>query len=167
MKTWKQACKDAVLSGSFASLSSLLAMAWRGRAENGSACSTLNAPSHWIWGEPALRQDAPSLRYTALGLLIHHLSAGFWAILHEKALAGKNWRRGAPTRLRDAALTSAVAALVDLRLVPHRLSPGFQKRLSSPSLTLVYTLFGLGLALGSFLSARRPKQAADTPPGPM
>lgn len=154
MKTWKQAFKDAIFAGSFASLTSLAAMALRSRSENGTVWAALNAPSHWVWGEPALQQDGPSLRYTAAGLLIHHLSAGFWAVLHEKALGDSERRKGIPALLRDAALTTAVAALVDLRVVPKRLTPGFERRLSSPSLKGVYALFALGLAVGSYVLGR-------------
>lgn len=156
MKTWKQAFKAAAIVGSFASLTSLAALALGSRRENGSAWASLNAPSHWLWGQPALRQDGPSLRYTATGLLIHHLSAGFWGVMHEKVLGG--YGKGLPNLLRDAALTTAVAAAVDLRLVPHRLTPGFQRRLSAPSLVAVYTLFALGLVAGSYLVGRRNGQ---------
>lgn len=155
MKTWKRAFKDAVIVGSFASLTSLAVLALRSRSENGSAWASVNAPSHWLWGQAALTQDRASLRYTATGFVIHHLSAGFWGVLHEKLLGEAGRRQSAPTLLRNAALTSAVAAVVDFALVPQRLSPGFQRRLSSPSLTLVYTLFAVGLAAGSYLTGRR------------
>ena len=59
--------------------------------------------------------------------------------------------------LRGSQLT-AVAAWVDLRLVPHRLTPGFQRRLSSRSLLMVYTLFGMGLAAGSYLAKRHGRE---------
>lgn len=154
MKTWKRAFKDAIVAGSFASLTSLAAMAMRSRRENGSVWPALNAPSHWLWGEPALRQEGPSLRYTATGLLIHHLSAAFWGVLHEKALGDSERRKGVPVLLRDAAVTTAVAALVDLRVVPQRLTPGFERRLSSPSLAGVYALFAVGLAAGSYVLGR-------------
>jgi hypothetical protein len=50
--------------------------------------------------------------------------------------------------LVDAAAVSALAAVVDLKLVPHRLTPGFQERLSSKSLALVYGSFAAGLFAG-------------------
>lgn len=159
MKTWKRAFKDAIVAGGFAGLTSLAAMALRSRTDNGTVWPALNAPSHWLWGEPALCQDAPSLRYTATGLFIHHVSAGFWALLHEKALGDSDRLKGVPALLRDAALTTAVAALVDLRVVPRRLMPGFERRLSSPSLAAVYALFALGLAAGSYWVGRTRRGA--------
>jgi hypothetical protein len=44
--------------------------------------------------------------------------------------------------------------VVDLGLVPERLSPGFERRLSRPSTGLVYLSFGVGLALGGLLALR-------------
>lgn len=154
MKTWKRALQDALIVGSFASLTSLAAMVLRSRAENGTPWASVNAPSHWVWGNPALREDERSLRYTALGLVIHHASAGFWGMLHEKLLCSDGAAKVDARLLATAALTTSVAAWVDLRLVPHRLTPGFQRRLSPFSLLAVYALFGVGLAAGSYLVNR-------------
>lgn len=163
MKTWKCALRDAVIVGSFASLTSLAPMILRSRAENATAWAALNAPSHWVWGDAALCQDACSVRYSALGLAIHHASAGFWALLHEKLLGRDESSRVIARLLGKAALTTAVAAWVDLRVVPHRLTPGFQRRLSERSLLTVYVLFGLGLAAGSYLVNRPLGRAGRTP----
>jgi len=45
-----------------------------------------------------------------------------------------------------AALVSTLANIVDFKLTPKRLMPGFERHLSRPSLAMVYTAFGLGLA---------------------
>jgi hypothetical protein len=50
---------------------------------------------------------------------------------------------------------AAVACIVDYRVVPHRLSPGFELRLSKPAITAGYVAFGLGLALTSMARAKR------------
>jgi hypothetical protein len=160
MKTWKQAFKEAVIVGSFASLTSLAGLAFFGRRENGTIWATLNAPSHWLWGEQALRQNGASLRYTASGLVIHHLSSGFWGLVQARLRGGD--RHAFSRRLRDATVTTTVAAVVDLALVPQRLTPGFQRRLSPASLTLVYTLFAVGLVAGSCL-AERPAGKSGVP----
>ena len=47
--------------------------------------------------------------------------------------------------LTAALLSSAVACFVDYQLTPQRLQPGFEKRLSTPSMVAVYAAFGLGL----------------------
>lgn len=158
MKTWKQAFKEAVVIGSIASLTSMAALALHSRRENGSGWATLNAPSHWLRGNPALKQDGPSLRYTATGILIHHLSAGFWGVLHAKFLGGNGQPKAFSGLALDAAATTAVAAVVDLVLVPQRLTPGFQWRLTKPSVATVYALFAIGLVAGSYLTGQRNRQ---------
>jgi hypothetical protein len=40
---------------------------------------------------------------------------------------------------------------VDYRLTPRRLMPGYERRLSQPSLLAVYAAFAAGLALGDAL----------------
>lgn len=153
MKSWQQAFNESLFVGSVASLASLAAMAVCGRRDNRTLWPAVNAPSHWVWDEKALHQEQPSLRYTLPGFLIHHLSSHFWALLHAKARAER--RREARTLLGEAALTTVVAATVDLVVVPERLTPGFQRRLSPASLTTVYVLFGLGLAAGTWLIDQR------------
>jgi hypothetical protein len=155
MKTWRRALKDGMVAGTVAGLASLAALAVRGRMEGKSPWGPVNAPSHWVWGNRALRQDEPRARYTVTALLVHQLAAGFWGVLHEKFLGIRGKPKASGTLLRDAAATTTVAAVVDLVLVPHRLTPGFQDRLSPRSLVAVYSLFALGLALGSHAAGRR------------
>ena len=61
-----------------------------------------------------------------------------------------------PTVRRALAATaaSAVACFTDYPLTPRRLHPGYEMRLSTPSLALVYGAFGLGLAAGALLCRR-------------
>ncbi len=160
MQQVKKILARALVAGSVASVISAAALVIRGRSDTGGPYATLNAPSHWIWGERAIWQGAPSVRHTATGAMIHHASSIFWGVIHETAHDAEAQRP--PLRhLRDAALTTAVAAWVDLWLVPNRLTPGFQKRLSVPSLMLVYGLFAVGLALGSQAANQRRKKLRE------
>jgi len=149
MKSWTRALNDATLSGGLASALSAIMLAWRGRRDVGAGAAPLNAPTHWL-SDKALRQARPSLRYTLTGMIVHHLSSVFWAVFFERGCP--NGGRDAPTALRDAAAVSAMAAVVDLQLVPERLTPGFEHHLSARSLFLVYATFAAGLALGSMLA---------------
>lgn len=142
-----------VLTGTLASLVSGAALAWRGRRENGRALGPLNAPAHWLWGQESLRRDGASLRHTLTGMVIHHVSSLFWAVFYEML----RLRRTRPTpanAVGDAAALTAVAAAVDLQLVPQRLAPGFERRISGRGLVWVYAGFALGLALGACLRRR-------------
>jgi len=137
---------------------SMALMARRGQLDNGQALQALNAPSHWLYGNRALEQTAPSRRYTGWGVLIHQASSLMWATLFDQLLRQRKQPASWPVLTTAAAGVSAVAALVDLRLVPHRLTPGFQHHLSSRSLALVYGAFGAGLLLGALLLPRpRPR----------
>ncbi len=146
--------RRALTDGLLASSVSAAALLWRGRTDASSAVAPLNAVSHWFWPEAALRSDRPSLKYTATGTAVHYASSMVWAGLY-------GWlreRRRRPTTLNavsDAALVSTLAAVVDLKLVPKRLTPGFEERLQPASLAMVYAGFAAGLALGGLLHLRR------------
>jgi hypothetical protein len=136
-------------SGLAAAVLSGLVLAWRGRAETGSAAAPINAPSQWLHGREALRRDDLTWRHTALGALVHGASSLLWAGLYG-LLREQRERRGSTSTaaaLADAAAVTAVAAVVDLKLVPDRLSPGFQHRLSRPAVALTYVSFAAGLLL--------------------
>lgn len=145
---------DAVASGVAAGALSGLVLAWRGRVERGRAAAPVNAPSHWIWGRPALQADGVSVRHTGLGLLVHQGSSFLWSAAYA-ALQAWRARPSTATRLADAIAVTALAAVVDLRLVPERLTPGFERRLSRRGVAMVYVSFAAGLALGAAALARR------------
>jgi len=131
----------ALQAGLAAGVLSLIALAVRGRIETGSATRTLSAPSHWVWGEAALRQGSWSMRYTGVGILIHQLSAWLWGGLHAR-------RDLSPDRaMKDALVTTAAAVATDLVLTPRRFTPGFERQLSPAGLVWVYGAFAVGLAL--------------------
>ncbi|MBA3625781.1 MAG: hypothetical protein H0W48_15315 [Methylibium sp.] len=154
MKTWQDAAADARFSGGAAAAGSLAMLALCGSRSIGSATAAINAPSHIVWGDVALRKNGPSVRYTLPGLALHVGSSLFWGVLYEKFLAPPAGA-GAATILRNAGLATAGAALVDLRLVPSRLTPGFERRLPRAGLLLVYGAFALGLAVGGCAAAQR------------
>lgn len=132
--------------GAAAGTLSAAVLAWRGRAETGSRVAPLNAVSHWLWGREAIRRDDTTLDHTGVGTAIHYLSALFWGVGYEALRAAR--REPTPENaVTDAAAVTAVAAFVDLKVVPERLTPGFERRLSGGSLALVYMAFGVGLAL--------------------
>lgn len=147
MKIPRRACA----SGSWASVASTLALTLAGARDCRSAFAPVNAVSHWLWKDHAIHKDSATLRYTATGYVIHHLASIFWANLFE-ALAPMQRPRNSGEVLVDAAAVTALAATVDLRCTPDRLTPGFERRLSRRGLVLVYAAFGLGLALSALTS---------------
>ncbi|HLO94982.1 MAG TPA: hypothetical protein VK195_11735 [Burkholderiaceae bacterium] len=158
----------AVHRAGWAALLSGLLLVQCGRREAGAGAVPLNAISHWLWPRSAFRARGLSARHTATGALIHYGASCFWSVLFEV----RHLLRPAPApgeravrTVQDALVLSALAAWVDLVLVPPALSPGFERRLSAPSLCLVYLSFAAGLVLGELGSV--PEQAArDARPDP-
>lgn len=147
--------RGACFPGLLAGVLSALVLAWRGRTDAGSAAAPLNAVSHWFWPREALRRNDLSWRHTASGTAVHLASSFFWSVIYT-AVRSLRRRPTAANAALDATALTAVAALVDYRVVPQRLNPGFEQRLSRPSLRLVYAGFALGLALGGWrLLSRR------------
>ncbi len=162
MKNGSDALRDGLVTGALAAAATVAVLALRGRREQGSAAAPLNAVSHVFWGRRALRENRASVRYTGAGLATHIVSALFWGVVYEKLLGERRARRLAPL-LRDTAAASAAIAAVDFKLVPDRLTPGFEHRLSTPSLFGVYVALGLALAAGTRWSSQRAASAMPTP----
>jgi hypothetical protein len=138
-----------------ASLLSAAVLGVASRRETGSAVACLNATSHWIWGDGAARHDRASWRHTGAGYVIHHAASCFWGVVYERA-AGDALDRWPATAQVAAGMTAAgFACFVDYKVVPHRLSPGFELRLSKRAIAAGYLAFGLGLALSSMARAER------------
>jgi hypothetical protein len=163
MSGWKRAMKEGLVSGSVASLTSTAALAMAGRRENGHAAAPVNAISHWLWDHEALRRNAPSLRHTLTGFLVHHGASLFWATLYARAWGDRPQAARPVPALAGAAVAASVACFVDFRMTPRRLTPGFEHRISLRSMATVYACFALGLAAGS-LAMRRSRQAARARP---
>lgn len=136
--------RDALVSGSVASVVSTLALVLRGKRDVDDAAAPVNGPSQWIWGRHAPYQNGFSLKHTVVGYGIHHTASVFWAVFYELLCSGKAGVRCSPAT--SAVITSVTANVVDFQLTPPRLRPGFEKRLSNRSLLLVYGAFALGLA---------------------
>jgi hypothetical protein len=152
-RAWRVALRRAWFSGSVASLLCTLVVTVLGRGRRNAPARGTNATSHWVWGHRAIRRSSPSLRYTAFGYAIHHASSMFWAIGFER------WRlaRGLPLARHPAAVAATVATaawVVDYKVVPKRLTPGFEHHLSRRGLAGAYVAFGAGLLMATWLRGR-------------
>src|SRR5688572_15037046 len=155
MRSWSQFVADSLITGSLAAVATTVTAAACGRAENKNALAPINAISHIAWGDKAANQEQASWKYTATGLGLNTAAVGSWAVLYE-ALFGKAANRGeVGTSLVGGALVSAFAYFVDYYVVPKRLTPGFEMRLSGKSLFAIYATLAASLGLGGLLR-RRP-----------
>jgi hypothetical protein len=143
--------RRSLVRGTGASLASLVALAGCSRRETGSALAGVNAVSHWAYGDADASRNGFSWKHTLVGALTQQAASVFWAMVFERLFAP---RRGAPTVGRLAAesvATSALALAVDYTITPKRLTPGYELRLSKPSMAAVYVAFAGGLLIGSLL----------------
>lgn len=154
MKTWTEALRHGVISGGVTSIATTVVLSKRGKQENGTPYAPTNAISHWIWGDRAARQDHPSVRYTLPGYAIHHASATLWAVLYEKWFGNKAEERSVIPALAGAAAVAALSCLVDYQVTPRRLHPGYEMRLSTRSLLLLYGTVGVALVLRGLISGK-------------
>jgi hypothetical protein len=164
MKPWRRAWNDGNEAGAVASLLSAAVLALASRREAGSPYACLNATSHWIWGDGAAGHQGPSLRYTAAGYLIHHAASCFWGVLYERSVGERADEWPAAGRIAAGMTAAAVASVVDFRVVPHRLSPGFELRLSRPAITAGYVHSGLASRWPGLSGL--PAKSAPTNPRP-
>jgi hypothetical protein len=163
--------RNALHSGSVASIVSTVVLAYFGRQQRRSALAPVNAPSHWLWREESIRAREFTLRHTVTGYLVHHGSSVFWAALFERLLRDHPLDR--PHRLPHCAATAmtvaALAAGVDLKLTPQRFTPGFERHLSGGALAVMYGAFGVALFAAYALRKRvteLERPPAPNPPGP-
>ena len=145
--------RESLIAGLASGLLSAAAVAWGSRAGGHRAVAGLNAPSHWLWGDEALESEACNLRHTGVGVATHVASARFWGGIY--ALM-RGWHRR-PTPLNaatDAVILTGAAVVTDYLLVPRRLTPGFEARLTPRRLGIVYLALAGGLVLGALCSER-------------
>src|SRR3954464_1796303 len=158
MISWRSALRRAWVSGAVSSMTSAVVLALCGKLEGRGVAGPLNGPSQWVHGRSAAYRQQPSVKHTLVGYLIHHLSALGWAVLHERMFGRAVQPASSGKQVLAAAATAAVANVVDLKLTPRRLRPGFEVQLSRKSLLLVYAAFAVGLAAADIAARRKIKR---------
>ena len=150
--------RGALINGTVAAVASTAAAVLGARAQAIPIAGPVNAVSHWAWGDTAAaRQNRVSVRYTLTGLLTNHAAAVFWALGYELLRPRARPLTPAGALARGAAV-SAIAYVVDYHVVPRRLTPGYELRLSNRSVALIYGAIALALPLRDLL--RRHSRAS-------
>lgn len=139
---------DTLATGAVASAATTVAIAGLGQLEDGNAVAPLNAVSHILWGDEAARVEGVDAQHTLTGAALNAVAIAGWAGVHELLMPREGPRRLDQALLAGAAV-SAVAYVTDYHVVPRRLTPGFEKRLSNRALFGVYATLAVSLALGS------------------
>ena len=146
----------ALVSGTVASVVSTATLALLARLESKGAVQPTNSTSHVYWGKEAAEVAAADLRHSLPGYLIHHGSAIFWALAFEAMTDAAE--RSPASLARNAAAVMGTAALLDYGLLPKRLTPGFERVLSTRSTVLGFAGLAAGLVIGGLLARQRPSR---------
>lgn len=159
MKNARSLATVALAAGTAASLASLFALMVHSQRSRHTPWQMINAPSHWVHGQEALRQRQLSGQHTLLGFAIHHLSSLWWAAVYTRICpcpAGQ-----AQPSMARAAVVALGAWVVDTWLVPRRLTPGFERQATPAGLLVIYGSFGAGLWLGHLCHAQTEAGPAE------
>jgi hypothetical protein len=154
MKSWQQAMKDSVVTGSVAAAAASAVVAWRGRHDSNSAIAPINATSHVVWGDEAAEVDHFTWQHTLPGIFINAGAGIWWGLVFQKLFGTRADQHGFAAATMGGAATAALAYAVDYHLVPKRLTPGWEMRISPPSLFMGLCAMGAGLAIGAALSRK-------------
>jgi hypothetical protein len=158
MDRLKTALREGAVTGTLAGLLSTAVLAISGQRQAGSAVAPINAVSHWLWGDESLHAQEPSLRHTLTGYVTNHLAAIFWAALYSGVYGHREDAKRLPQAAAGGVATSAIAYVVDYHVVPKRLTPGYEHRISSGALLATYGALAAGLALGALLLGERQRR---------
>lgn len=123
--------------------------------QTGRPAAALNAVSHILWGKRAFRANRLDVSHTLAGTLLNAAAMLSWSVVYELLPEAHT----ASARLAKAAGVTALAYITDYHVVPQRLTPGFEERLSPAALALVYAVLG-----ASFFAAS--DSDAETAPAP-
>jgi hypothetical protein len=142
---------NTLLTSAVTSAATTAALVLLSSKDTGHPAAALNATSHIVWGDKAAKYDDWDLRHTLVGGLLNAGAMGFWSAV--QTLLPKP--RSAFGALRNATIVTAVAYVTDYYLVPKRLNPGFEQRLSVKSLFGTYAVLAASLAVSAFATQRR------------
>ena len=154
MTPWKDALTEGLLSGTLAAVLSGVVVSDAGRRQGGSAVAPINAVSHWLWGDAAARDESINARHTGVGAATQMLAGIFWGTLHAKLRPRVRKADINPTTNTGGVATAAVAGVVDYGLIPKRLTPGFELRVSNGSVLLALAAIAAGIAAGTVAVTR-------------
>jgi hypothetical protein len=150
-KGWGEALGSAVSSGAISAVATAGSVSVAGTRDTGSAAAPINATSHIVWGESAGDFEGIDARHTLLGMILNAGACVFWATFYERYFGRAADRGEVGTALLGGGIVAAAAYVTDYHIVPKRLSPGWEHRLSRSSLAAAYAVLALSLTLRGLL----------------
>lgn len=154
-RAWSGTARDAVISGAIASATTVAAAAACGARDSGSAIAAVNAVSHIVWGSGASDIEQPDVKHTLPGVLLNTGATIFWAAIYERVFGQSAHRGHIAKAVLGGGAVAALAYVTDYHVVPKRLTPGWEYRVSNRSLALIYGVLALSLPLRGLLRRTR------------
>ncbi len=121
----------------------LVAVAIAGQLERGDPFDPINAVSHVVLGDKVIGRGGFRPTETTIAIATHGAAMISWGVLHEAAFG----KAPAPASFALGLLTAGIAAVTDFVIVPKRLTPGIEHRLSPAAMLATYAVLGLTLGL--------------------
>jgi hypothetical protein len=149
MTSWKDALAEGAVSGSIAAVLSAAVVAVAGKRESGSAIAPINAVSHWMWGEEAAQDETVNVRHTGVGAVTQLLAGMFWGTLHALLRPHVRDEDVVPAAIAGGIATSVAAGVLDYGLIPKRLTPGYELRVSNRAIVAAFAAIAVGVAIGT------------------
>jgi hypothetical protein len=140
--------RNALWVGALAGVATTVGAALFGKAEGKGVAEVLNTTSHIVWGEEALDKKQLDVKHTLVGVGINLAAVTGWAFVNE-LLMGRKKERTLPKAIATATATTAIAYAVDYHMIPKRLTPGFEEKLSGKALTGIYVVLAAALVVGT------------------
>lgn len=145
---------DTAAAGSAATALTTATILCLGGERDSSMWAPMNAVSHIAFGDEAAAHTGLSAKYTGTGTALNTAAMFSWAAMHAGVMRMLP-RKDLPSAIGAGITVSAIAYVVDYHVVPRRLTPGFEKRLSGRSLFWIYSALAAGLAAGWTASRSR------------
>lgn len=140
-----------LINSAATSFATTAAVALLSKRDTGRPAAAVNAISHIVWGDEAAKHDDADLKHTAVGAWLNAGAMLSWAVIGELLPRPRSLLGAA----RNGVLLSGLAYVTDYYVVPRRLNPGFEQRLSKQSLFGTYVVLAGSYALSAALTRQR------------
>jgi hypothetical protein len=144
---------DVAATGAAATAATTATILCLGHQRDQSMWAPINAVSHIAFGDEAAGHTEPSAKFTGTGTALNAAAMVSWAAAYA-GLMRLMPPRSVPAAIAGGAAIAAAAYVTDYHVVPSRLTPGFEKRLSGRSMFWIYSALATGLAAGWMMRSR-------------
>lgn len=149
---WTNFLIGTLIVGAVATVATTVAVVTATAKERRTPYTGVQAVSHIAYGEQAIGQDKyrPKFFWTGFGLNLAAMLG--WAAVFEGGRRWLGWSE--PGSIACLAIgVTALAYVVDFFVVPKRLTPGFERVVSQPTLLAIYGVLATSIWLGGLTAS--------------